>query len=250
MTDGLVPKRYAETLWGDRKNKVRLVEMVHHQLLGERDGFYEVLRYAPRNQTKAMVEEARKNARERMSKLRASRSANVRANFGRSSGEVPKTSHDQISDVPISISSLSPVSSLQGDPERESGVLSTGDGPERESGVWPPARAGGPELVQAWCDGLSEHRGTTYPMPWGKPLLAVTEALERETRRLGHTSAMESFAWAKALGGEYSAACAGREVSTLRFPEWLGSGRPRAVAKAAVQPAISEPTWKQAVPNE
>ena len=135
-------------------------------------------------------------------------------------------------------------------PERESGVVPTRDEPERESGVMAASRAERVELVQSWCDGIGEHRGATYPFPWGRPFTAVAEAMEREARRLGHTSAMESLAWAKALGAEYSAARAGREATSIGFPEWLGSGRPKAVVKASVQPATAEPTWKQAVPNE
>ena len=71
LTDGMVPKRYAETLFGDTKNVSRLADMVQVGLIAEHEKHYEVLRYAPRNQTRAMVEESRKSARERSAKHRS-----------------------------------------------------------------------------------------------------------------------------------------------------------------------------------
>ena len=64
LTDGRVPKKLAETMCGERNGK-RLSRMVESGLLSETPTHYVVEKYAPRNQTKAMVEAARAVARDR-----------------------------------------------------------------------------------------------------------------------------------------------------------------------------------------
>lgn len=76
----IVPKRYAERLWGNPKNRKLLGEMVSVDLLKDVGDHYEVLRYAPRNQTKGMVAEAKAKTREKVAKSRkeaASRNQDV-----------------------------------------------------------------------------------------------------------------------------------------------------------------------------
>lgn len=91
LTDALVPKALALGLWGDAKrNGPRLKDLLANELLADRGDEYEVLRYAPRNQTKAMVEADRAAARSRMAKHRLGDSSPVvRPNIARTSGIVP-----------------------------------------------------------------------------------------------------------------------------------------------------------------
>lgn len=78
LTDGVVPKRYAVSMWGEaKKNEARLAGMIGAELIADHGDRYEVLRYAPRNQTRGMVEEARRRARERMTGVRANRTRTV-----------------------------------------------------------------------------------------------------------------------------------------------------------------------------
>ena len=77
LSDGRVPKLYASGLWSNQSNASRLKEMVDVGLLEDAGSHYVVLKYAPRNQTKAMVNGDREQAKLRMAALRAKRLGNV-----------------------------------------------------------------------------------------------------------------------------------------------------------------------------
>lgn len=83
-TGGRVAKRTAETMCGER-NRARLKQMVTSGLLNETDTHYEIVKYAPRNQSPVMVEESRRGGRERKAESRA-RLADVTRDSGVTDG--------------------------------------------------------------------------------------------------------------------------------------------------------------------
>lgn len=113
-----IPKMYAHGLWeGVRRNVKLLQEMVAVDLLADVGSHYVIQRYAPRNQTKEMVEESRRKARDRMRTKRGSTS--VRANISGTNGE--QGAH--VRGLLFTSPSLSGSDLSKGECERESGVL-------------------------------------------------------------------------------------------------------------------------------
>lgn len=154
LTDGRVPKRYAESLWGDKKNAARLKDMCRVGLLDEDETHYGILRYAPRNQTKESVEGARKKAREYMAEKRK------RSNVVSSNNELTTTG--KTPDVAISISTS--ISSLVSkDPESHEDPVTAHEAPaatQPPTPGRPPAWRTDPDerdsLAVAWAEGARD----------------------------------------------------------------------------------------------
>src|ERR1700722_15116889 len=108
LTDGRVPKTYV--LRRDARNAPRLADMVANGLIGEDETHFEVLKYAPRNQTRAMVEDARSKAKDRMKRRR---SANVRANNTGTDGEQTENTTGTHAEHPMDVPSSSSLSSSE-----------------------------------------------------------------------------------------------------------------------------------------
>ena len=123
LKDGHVPKRLAIALWGDKRNAKLLTEMVAVGLLIEHEATYELYKYAPRNQTKAMVEAAKEKARTKMAAWRAERDKKRRVTelvTGNETGSLPLS--------PTSTSDLSSLSSPASAPSPSLAQGETGSG--------------------------------------------------------------------------------------------------------------------------
>jgi hypothetical protein len=217
LTDGLVPARYAVGMWGDKKNVNRLRDMTDHGLLEDRGKEFFVCRYAPRNQTKAMVEESRSKARKRMAGLRAKRagcSPDVRANER-------GTFAENVAHVPI-YASISTSGSLSRD--QESSKTATGD-PSSGVMLTEPVRSapdpyGESFIVSSWCSGVrSVTGGPACTEPRGQPRLGLIEAVKAHA-----PSGSNLSEWTQQAAAEF--ARLGGTLSSLRFVDWLNSGRP------------------------
>ncbi len=98
-----IPKAHAHGLWDNSsKNKKILREMVASGLLEETPSHYVVLRYAPRNQTKEMVEADREAARLRMSNARKNKKV-TNAVVPRTTGERSQNSPSEFLPLPLSV---------------------------------------------------------------------------------------------------------------------------------------------------
>lgn len=197
LTDGKVPKKYAVAKWGDRKNAVRLAQMSGSGLLVDHGSWYEILRYAPRNQTKAMVEDARGKARTRM--------ANVRANKSRTGGEVPVgfVEHAQVvpTSISLSLSSLVTAPDLDRDPGGSTRGGAAPAAAAAESGTLPIAKT------------ISYPRPTLAPVPRViDPELALTDDARAQAEMLGFTQTDVIAYWKK-----FKAKCADQGWTSCDF---------------------------------
>ena len=182
LTDGRVPKKYAFGLWGDPRNGDRLVDMVTNALLAEDGEHYVILRYAPRNQTREMVDDAKRKQRKRMSDWRAEQArkkAVAEANGNgvvtrdeRSTNDVCHMSSDGV--VPTSTSTSTLRSEIsEGEHERE---------PEEPAMEPTPPTGRLPDWlinvereqwVAAYERGVMSSRGSDAKEPWSLPRKAL-----------------------------------------------------------------------------
>lgn len=236
MTDGLVPKKYALRLHSDRRNTKRVVEMLREGLLADHGEDLEVLRYSPRNQTRAEIEAVKKKARDKVKKWREDHPG-----YRTVTGNTEVT-HEVPNGLPsISIStSLSDLSSLgSGSPSLPSAPMSTREPMHAtDDGVMGYA-------VAAFAEGVTEVTGRPFVLPPASGL--EMRKLVKDIVTLCPMPT-EREAWARAAAIRWAT---GNEVLTIfDFHEWLNRGErekpsgSRKVVKLVQTEPAEGPIWK------
>jgi hypothetical protein len=259
-TDGLVPKRYAESLWGDRRNPKRLKEMCANDLLADRGADYEILRYAPRNQTKAMITQAKGQARDRMAELRKKRpqsSGEVRANKTACSGEQAANERRTNAFVPTSISPpLSGPISLVTEIESDPVIAGADSGPDEAPSevrlsVRPKTFAETTDDglssmgIDNWRSGIRSVTGASFfPDPRGADRLELIACL-----RAVKPEGADPSTWPFDEGAAYARAKAGGALSAHWYCEWVGSGRGRRGLTGSLAKVVSQYDGEQRLWN-
>lgn len=209
LTDGRVPRAYAESLFGGgRRIRGLLGEMSEARfydepLLEKTKTDYVVVKYSPRNQTKADVEEGRKQARDRQ---RSRRCSSV------TTGDVTRDNRVSHAVVPVSASISSDLSSslegVQGEPASGTHVVAPRRDPTTE-----------PFVGDAWARGVADVRGGAPVAIRGAELAGVADIAV--AARLPWSELLE---WVTADARSYAKSEAGA-VNGFRYRDWVRGGR-------------------------
>jgi hypothetical protein len=240
--DGVVPAAWLAKTF--RRRFTRVEELVRVGLLRARDdGDYEIHAYAPRNQTRAMIEEERASARERMSVRRRAAAAErprpvtpntVRTDdeptgptFARTADEQPANERRTNVPVPISLSSsvYSYDSSLSAALPTDN-VRSAPRAPAARSAMPPSERhASGDFWLEAFCAGISEQTGR--PCTAGRVYLGTLERIV--SHHAPDRDAPRATAWlteqAKAFAGLWDGKHPAKGLTPDGLERWLNEGR-------------------------
>lgn len=242
MLDGRVPKRYALSVWGDPRNPERLTDMVQQKLLVDHGEEYEILRYAPRNQTRAMVEKAKFESRKRMSDWRARQAAKdaARSAVAIDPGDALVTRNETRNEIHYEqgtngsrdgyrSTSFSDLCSS----EKDLQASSTEPGPPPVIGHRPRRDNASDDgcfgmAVSAWRDGVQLGLGAALTEPTARgeiqKLLAVLDAHAPPVGK-----PQEREAWAREAGQKFGEYCRENQESpnVFRFADWVDRKQPR-----------------------
>jgi len=247
--DGIVKTAWLRRTFATTYHRVE--ELLAVGLLRAReDGDYEIHAYAPRNQTRSMLEGDRTSARERMAAARKAKSPSRKrarspeqaANEHRTSALVPTSTSTS-----LSTSSSSSSVSIQKEAEIHSGdfpaAVDSADAPARTSLPASERGLSGPLWLDAFTDGVRQQTGR--PCTAGRLYLTTLErvvthhAPERDVARACTWLRDEAKAFAAQWDGKHPA----KGITPDGLERWLNDGRPKPPEfgrARIVQPAASE----------
>jgi hypothetical protein len=261
--DGVVNAGWARRAFRDHFDRIE--ELVAVGLLLVRDdGDYEIRAYAPRNQTRAMLDSARTSARERMDQHRSARAsdgegaaakapktrkpraaqATGEASARRTNAEHTANEQGTNAFVPSSPSSSSSLSSSPLSRETEEGT-ERGFQEERAREPLPASERGmsGPLWLKAFTDGVTDH--TRRPCTAGRVYLATLERVV--THHAPGRDAPTACTWLRAEARAFAAQWDQHQPPKGLTPDglerWLNEGRPAPIEfgrKRIVQPPAEE----------